>query len=239
MYDLTPASRDEALATIADSPTTLEFRSIALEPNSAIYRSGSGLLLVDSEQTILGAVGEVTPGQARQLHASQRRPCELLADEVAFRKLEEYFSFTRAYIAVLAGNWRRPSRQVAGLVVRPLRPDDRLDHLPAHLNEEIERHRHEGEIFAGFVDGVAAGLAYVASMTETWADISIDTLAEYRRRGIARQVVSALIDHIFAISKTPVWGAAQDNAASLALAASLGFTRRVGELFVHEQDAAR
>jgi L-amino acid N-acyltransferase YncA len=73
-------------------------------------------------------------------------------------------------------------------------------------------------------------------MTETLADISIETLEGYRRRGIGRAVVARLIDEVIRLGKVPVWGATEDNTASLALAASLGFTRAAGELFVCEVD---
>ena len=52
-------THDDALALIADSPCTLEFRAVALEPDSIIVRSGDGMLLIDRRRTLSGAIGSV------------------------------------------------------------------------------------------------------------------------------------------------------------------------------------
>ena len=235
MNDLIPIDRAVALSEVRDAPDTLEFRSMALDARAEVYRSGSGLLLLlDAAGAMLGAVGEVVPAHVRQLFEPRRLTCELLADRGAYEVLSQEYSFERAKILRLACDWRPPTNRVDGLLVRPLEPQDGLGHLPAELANEMEPQRIVGEVIAGFIVGKAVSFAYAGSMTETLADISIDTLAEYRRSGIGRAIVSALIDGIVAGGRAPVWGATVDNAASLALAASLGFTRPAGELFVHE-----
>jgi GNAT superfamily N-acetyltransferase len=235
MNELTPISRAVALSEVPDAPDTLEFRSMALDARTEVYRSGSGLLLLhDAAGGMLGAVGEVKPAHGRQLFEPRRLTCELLADRRAYEVLSQEYSFERAKILRLVCDWRSPGNYIKGLVIRLLEPSDALAHLPTELANEIESQRFEGEIIAGFIGNKAVSFAYAGSTTETLADVSIDTLAEYRRTGIGRAVVSALIDRIVAGGKAPVWGAVVDNVASLALAASIGFTRPAGELFVHE-----
>jgi GNAT superfamily N-acetyltransferase len=234
MSDLAKVSRDDALREFADTPSTLEFRSLALAADAAVFRSGGGLLLVDASRSMICAAGAVERRDARRLYESKARNCEVLADRSACLALGEEFRFTRALISVLAQAWQCPTDRVPGLVVRPLEPDDPLDHLPGELRDELAGPRDDPAVYAGFLDRVAVSFAYTASLSETLADVSIDTLAAARRRGVARQVVSRLINHILALGRSPVWGAAEDNAASLALAASLGFTKPAGELFVHE-----
>jgi GNAT superfamily N-acetyltransferase len=51
----------------------------------------------------------------------------------------------------------------------------------------------------------------------------VDTLEAWRRRGLGRACVEFLIDHMRRHGKEPVWGAIASNAASLAVAARLGF----------------
>jgi RimJ/RimL family protein N-acetyltransferase len=225
-------TRTEALERIPDSPCTLEFRSLALEDDATILRSADGLLLVDAASTLCGAIGKIDQRDLEILYRVAGPPRELLADSAAFEVLKSGFSFERAKIAELQGAWKRSPCSVDGLEIRMLEPLDSLDHLPQELLDEL--HAGDCPILAGFVGGVAVGFAYCASMTETLADISIDTIESYRRRGIATAVVSQLIDGIVAGGRSPVWGAVEDNVASLALAASLGFTQGAGELFVYE-----
>ena len=235
MNDLKPIGHAEALDEIPDAPASIEFRGMALDRRSAIYRSRTGLLLCDADKTMLGAIGDVGPHHVRELFEPRRTTCELLADSRAFAALNADFFFERATILTLEWQWRRPPGLVLGLVVRRLQPQDPLGHVPAKLRREIERQAINGEVWAGFVArGTAVSFAYVATTTETLADISIDTLAEWRGVGIGRNVASFLVGRVVALGKTPVWGATVDNAASLALASSLGFTRPAGELFVHE-----
>ena len=62
-----------------------------------------------------------------------------------------------------------------------------------------------------------------ASITETLWDVGIDTLEGHRRKGHARACYLALASHLAAQGFSPVWGAYEDNEASLAMAESLGF----------------
>jgi predicted GNAT family acetyltransferase len=71
-------------------------------------------------------------------------------------------------------------------------------------------------------------------VTESFADLSIDTLTGHRRKGIGLAVVAALVEHLLEIGKTPVWGASVDNEASLAMATKLGMTSAAGELYVFQ-----
>jgi RimJ/RimL family protein N-acetyltransferase len=64
---------------------------------------------------------------------------------------------------------------------------------------------------------------YATSETETLWDVSIDTLAAWQGRGLAAGCVGAMVERMLAVGKRPVWGAAERNAASLALARKLGF----------------
>lgn len=64
---------------------------------------------------------------------------------------------------------------------------------------------------------------YAPLISETLWDVSVDTLAPYRRRGLAAAGFDALRRHLARQGLTPVWGAHDDNTASLRLAAKLGF----------------
>ena len=234
MNDAQEVVRAEALAAIADSPLTVEFRAMALDPRSSVERSGEGWLLLDVRRALLGTVGSVDPEHARRKHASALEACEVLADSAARHALESVWWFTPAKIAALARPWSRPSCGERPPAVRPLLPRDALDHVPGDLRGEIEAQLEHRMVMAGFAEERPVSFASSPWMTEGFADLSIDTLSEHRRQGIGRAAVAALIEYLLEVGKTPVWGATVDNLASLAMAENLGITSVAGELYVYE-----
>lgn len=107
---------------------------------------------------------------------------------------------------------------------RMLAPDDRhfLDRLPDDLRDEIVLAFPHTPMSAAFEGGKPVAFCYAAWETETLWDVSIDTLPGWQRRGCGRAAAVALIDHFLARGKRPVWGAADTNDASAALAVNLG-----------------
>lgn len=107
---------------------------------------------------------------------------------------------------------------------RLLVPDDRplLDRLPTDLREEITAAFDYAPMSAAFEGGRPVSFCYAAWETETLWDVSIDTLPAWRRRGCARAAAVELIEYFLARGKSPVWGAADTNTSSAALAVNLG-----------------
>lgn len=66
----------------------------------------------------------------------------------------------------------------------------------------------------------AAGLNW---QSPRFAEISVNTRPNYRRRGLGRSVVSALAQHVLQDGRLPLYAAAESNAASAELAQQLGF----------------
>ena len=81
---------------------------------------------------------------------------------------------------------------------------------------------------AVWADGRPVSFCYPVWQTETRWDVSIDTLAPYRGRGLGARAARTLIRHMRGIGRAPVWGALESNAASRALAARLGFLEAGG-----------
>lgn len=73
--------------------------------------------------------------------------------------------------------------------------------------------------------GRIAAVCSAALETETLWDVSIETVPEFRRRGLAAACFAVLVRWMAARGKRPVWAADETNAPSLALAARLGFVR--------------
>lgn len=104
-----------------------------------------------------------------------------------------------------------------------------IEGLPPELRSELELGAEGSPVVAALEDGRPVAFCYAASRTEGLWDIAIDTLAGHRRRGHAARCVSYMIEHMKPLR--PVWGAEETNAASLGLAARLGFVP-VDELIV-------
>lgn len=97
--------------------------------------------------------------------------------------------------------------------------------LPSDLLEELTAAVKYSLISAAFVEQRPVSFCYVASETESWWDVSIDTLSAYRRRGYAGVCFFHLAQHMLSIGKYPVWQALMSNPASFKLAEKLGFEK--------------
>ncbi len=113
----------------------------------------------------------------------------------------------------------------------PLLEDASLAHLPVDLRAEIEDARTRATVWTAWVDGIPSSFAYASALSAAWFDIGVDTIAGARQLGLATIVASTMIRAERESGREPVWGATEDNIASLRLAARLGFIA-VDELWV-------
>ena len=120
---------------------------------------------------------------------------------------------------------------------RLLREDEyqALDNLPPILRGELRDACAYSPIAGAFADERPVAFCYSGWESETHWDLSIDTLEGYRRRGLGAAACACLIRHYAASGKTAVWGAAESNEASAALARKLGF-KEVDRLLVMYPD---
>ena len=100
-----------------------------------------------------------------------------------------------------------------------------LAHLPSELLAEYESPwMLERPLAVALIDDRVAALCSAAFETERYWDVAVDTLEPYRRRGLAAACFEALaVDRREARGLEPVWGALDDNRASMGLAERLGF----------------
>jgi len=73
------------------------------------------------------------------------------------------------------------------------------------------------------VDDKPASTAFAAYRHDDLLEIGIETLSEYRGKGLARVVCVALINHCLENKLTPMWSCRLENTASVKLAKKLGF----------------
>lgn len=80
----------------------------------------------------------------------------------------------------------------------------------------------DGDGFAVVVDGIGVSWAWSSRSNEHAAELAVETLPAFRRRGYARQVVLAWARHQLDRGKTAFYSHALNNAASQALAETVG-----------------
>ena len=106
--------------------------------------------------------------------------------------------------------------------------DAPLDHVPAALAAEL---RAAPRVWAAWVDGLPVSFAYAPWRSAAYFDVSVDTLPDARQLGLGALVATAMIRDERAGGREPVWGADEENRASLRLAKRLGFVE-VDEIYV-------
>ena len=87
-----------------------------------------------------------------------------------------------------------------------------------------------GAAAGAVVDNRLVALAHTNAMTARYGDIGVFTDEAWRGRGFATSAASIVAHCIRERGRVPVWSAGEDNAASLRVAAKLGFveaSRRV------------
>lgn len=98
-----------------------------------------------------------------------------------------------------------------------------FDALPEALAADLERALSRGPVAAALEGERPVAFCHAAYRTETWFDLSIDTLEDHRRHGLASSAAAHLIHHMLEQGKRPVWGALDADTASMAMAKKYGF----------------
>jgi len=218
----------ELAARLPDVPRLVETRAMLLSGACEVLGDPqAGNYVVRSLDTTLAAiVGRPSPAAIRDA-ATRTDGVDVLCPEdaagPAASALPEW-SARPATIHVLRDE-RAAAHREPRLDVRLVGGEEPipLGHLPAPLRQEMEAARRRSPLSVGFAAGVAVSFAYAPWQTEALCDVSIDTLAGYRQRGLGAATAWLLIEHMRARGKQPVWGAMEGNVASLRLAARLGF----------------
>lgn len=99
--------------------------------------------------------------------------------------------------------------------------DGPLDHVPPELAAELRA--ATTTVWTAYVDGLPVSFAHASWRSAKYFDVSVDTLPGARQLGLATLVAAQMIRAERALGREPVWGADEDNHASLRLAQRLGF----------------
>jgi len=88
----------------------------------------------------------------------------------------------------------------------------------------------EGVAAGAVVAGRLVSLAFTSARSSEHADVAVNTLEEWRGRGLATASASVVAQRLQEAGQTPVWSTGEDNLGSLRVARKLGFapvTRRI------------
>ncbi|MFH1086882.1 MAG: GNAT family N-acetyltransferase [Chloroflexota bacterium] len=81
----------------------------------------------------------------------------------------------------------------------------------------------EGAVAGAIVGGLVVATASTAALNARYAEVGVYTTAAYRRQGLSTAAAGLVCQAVRATGRTPVWSAGDHNAASLRVAAKLGF----------------
>jgi hypothetical protein len=228
-------------ALVPDEPRFVEARGLVLAGAPVVPVGPDAALVLALDETLAVLIGAAEPGILRDAVLASRADT-LLAQEnmqrVAGAALPGW-RCERATLHTLApgaiASWPCDPPHVrclpAGAVVsaddavaRRSQPGAALlEHVPQALRVELTKASASVPLFCAEDDGLLVSFAYGAYGTESLVDVSIETLAPWRRRGLAADAVRALIGWIVESGRQPVWGALDANVASMRLARRLGF----------------
>jgi len=211
---------------LPDLPRWVETRAILLSGTATVTRDGGGLVVRDARGTLVCVVG--APSAAAIGAALAASPAaNLLCAESSAATVAAAVPDRAGEVAIIHRLDRTapPAVPAGPGEVRDLTPAElrAASDVPAPLAAELARALERTQVVAVVVDGSPVSFCYSAWETETLWDLSIDTLAAHRQRGLARRAATTLIVAQRRRGKEPVWGTLWSNLASRALAARLGF----------------
>lgn len=73
-------------------------------------------------------------------------------------------------------------------------------------------------------ENTPASICYSAAEADSRVEIDVLTLPEYRNRGLARRAVTEFVRRCFSLSLSPLWDCFTNNAGSMRLCRSVGFS---------------
>ena len=214
------------IALIADEPRWVEIRSLLLSGRARVEVASTippAFVVVRPDIAQGGVIGQ-PPHRIIQAMAADAD--EILVESEHAEWVAQAlpgWTFELAILHVLGGAPRLP-HVAPGLVRRISRGElAGWPEIPRDLREELHEAEAETPIFAAFAGERPAAFCYAGAVTESLWDVSIDTLAPFRRQGYAARCAAFVIEHMRAVGREPVWGSLTSNVASVRLAAKLGF----------------
>jgi len=207
---------------LPDLPRWVEAHGLAADPTSWRRTLGTGFAVGNDHARLVVVGGDAEAAAVDELARAYDAHALLVAierEDLAATLRAGGRPVVRAVLHTLSEPDALPELEGAF----PLPEDVTLSHLPPALADELSAARTKHTIWAAWVDGEPVSFAYAPWRSPSWFDVSVDTAPGARQLGLATVVASAMIREERAHGREPVWGATEDNVASLRLARRLGF----------------
>ena len=248
-YELLGPVASRALASaIGENPANTLVTHSLLRGTSRAYAAGQPPAFRAALVEVAGLAGEPQgfADDAADLWSLLRHvegwDCVLVRCELAGplgTLMQQKTGRTPRYFTDVGFTLEQPVRCYSDPVVRELGSGDLglLESAPEDLHAVVGYHdQHDalenGVVAGAIVDGRLVARACTGSLTERFADIGVDTLEEWRGRGLATAAASLVARRVQHMGRTPVWSAGVDNWASLRVAEKLGFTESGRQCYV-------
>ena len=225
---------EELAAALPDLPRWVAPRGLLLERRCEVLlgpegRRGAGYLVLERDGPEAFAVHRPVASLVAQLPALAPPPTSILAPIVSAESWRALLPGWREQPAVVhvhpaPAMLPHPTHETRLLTLEDV---ERLGTpgagLPAALIDELRGALARGPVAAAFDGERPVSFCHAAYRTESWFDVSIDTLETHRRAGYATSAAAHLIHQLLAQGKKPVWGALDADTASMAMAKKYGF----------------
>ncbi len=224
----TSNSGADVLACLPDLPRWVDARGLLLSRRGVVVETADSCRLIcgRADRLVVPITVELSP----QLGATAAREvpgASVLLQDVMLPAGRYHLPDWTAEAATLytlpperARGWHVPPWPTAPMSREQI---DAATHVPTPLLDDLRDAVGRTPVWSASKDGRPVAFAYAAQTTETWFDVSVDTLEEARHQGLARAAVMGLIVDRMLRGLRPVWGAEKRNEASHALARRLGF----------------
>ena len=230
----------ELASSLPDLPRWVAPRGLLREGRCGVLlgpegRRGAGYLVLEPGGKIAFAVHRPVASLVAQLHSQGPRVRQIAAPIESSEPWRALLPGWREQPAVLhvhpsPESLPRPTHPTRLLTLADV---DAFASLPPALAEELTHALTTGPVAAAFDGARPVSFCYAAYRTESWFDLSIDTLDQNRRRGFATSAAAHLIHQQLAEGKRPVWGALDADVASISMAKKYGF-RAVDRMMVFQ-----
>jgi len=231
----------DVLANLPDLPRWVEARSMLLARRAHVVDTADGCRLICGlkDRLVVPTTVELSP-QVEAVATREVPGATILLQDVMLPAARYHLADWKAEATTLytlppdrARGWRLPHWPTAPMSIEQI---DAADDVPQPLRDRLRDAVAHTPVWSASMEGQPVAFAYATHTTESWFDMSVDTLEGARKRGLGRAAAMGLIvDHMLR-GLRPVWGAVKSNQASHGLARRLGF-EPVDLLWVLTRDA--
>ncbi len=214
--------RQRLLAQIPDAPENFHPRAILLLSATQVLGNEQAFAAIDHGMKVVVVRGAIQASLFESLLPRDARGWSVLAQEPNPDFAPRGWRWQRALFLTKEEATSRGDRAPGG---HELLTEAELRALPTDLREDLSPRFARNQIYVSRENGLPVAFSSVTLRTESFFDVGVDTLEPFRRRGHARHA-ARLVLAAEPRARRAHWGALESNLASLATAASLGFTTR-------------